>query len=152
MKFYRAFAVGPALLVSALVTQSSDQMETMQLKTLVEGMGYETKMINSEKGKEKFEFTIKTDSHNIPIGGEVSPSKNYIWFTVFLGESAKSQSRHTELLRENAKIQPNFFYITSTGNLMLACATDNRGITAAVVKRITDKLAGDVSKTASIWQ
>lgn len=143
---------GVAALTPALFLQTDGKADVAGLKKMVENMGYETKMLNSEVGKEKFEFKITKGGFDVPIGAEVSASGNYIWFTVFLGEAGNDTLKHSNLLKENAKIQPNFFYITSKGSLMLGVATDNRGITPTVVKRITDKLSDDVGGTSKVWQ
>lgn len=145
-------AVGLAALTPAIIAFQNAPVDALELKGMVENMGYTTKLLNEEKGKEKFEFSITRPDFNVPVGAEVAPSKNYVWFTVFLGTPPKSIDRHTELLRKNNAIQPSFFYITDKGNLMMAVPVDNRGITPAIVKRVTDKLADDVSKTASVWQ
>lgn len=153
MKTLPVLIAGVVAFTPALVLQGDGKTDVEGLKKIVEGLGNEKiKMLNTEAGKEKFEFTVTKSGFDIPIGAEISPSGNYIWFTVFLGESGSDTLKHSNLLKENAKIQPNFFYITSKGSLMLGVATDNRGITPAVVKRITDKLAEDVGGTSKIWQ
>jgi hypothetical protein len=35
---------------------------------------------------------------------------------------------------------------------MMAVAVENRGITAAILRRHIDKIVADVSKTSDIWQ
>lgn len=129
----------------------ADKLTAASLKTMVDGLGYESKVLNADAGKEKYEISMKTDKLNIPVGAEVSPSGNYIWLTVFLGEN-KATKPHEELLKSNGSVQPTFFYITSKGNLMAAMAMDNRAITAPIMKRCLDKLVSDVDKTADVWQ
>ncbi|MFN8219365.1 MAG: hypothetical protein U0S12_04445 [Fimbriimonadales bacterium] len=137
--------------VVALHSLQAGPITAPDLKALIEGMGYTTKALNEEKGKEKYEFTIKTEKFNVPIAAEVTPSTNYIWFTAFLGADKDDAVMHTALLKQNFKVQPTVFYVTDKGNLMAGVPVDNRGVTAAVIKRVTDKLAEDVSKTAEIW-
>lgn len=152
MKSIAMFVVGGVALTPFLVPQAT-QITPPELKSTIEGLGYEVKVLNSEVGKEKFEFTLKTEGFNVPVGAEISPSKNYVWFTVFLGKPPTDVSKHTALLKRNQKVQPNFFYITeSAGNLMMGIGVDNRGITAKDIKRVTDKLAKDVGDSAPDWQ
>lgn len=135
---------------NAIAAPSQDKLKPAELKSMVEGLGYETKVLNSEAGKEKYEFTIKLTDFNVPMGAEISPSGNYVWLTVFLG-AMKPAHPFEELLRANGDIQPSFFYITKSGNLMMAVAIDNRQVTAAVLKRNVDKISADVSKTSKTW-
>jgi hypothetical protein len=151
MKVLPILALGAAALTPVVFLQAT-VLEPADLQKIVEGMGYTTKMLNEEKGKEKFEFTIKAEGFDVPIAAEVSPSKNYVWFTVLLGKATEDGAKNTALIKENFKIQPDFFYATEKGNLMMGIAVDNRGVNAAVVKRVTDKLAEDVSKTSKVWQ
>ncbi|MBX3110739.1 MAG: hypothetical protein KF857_01915 [Fimbriimonadaceae bacterium] len=144
-----AFAAGTY--VTLLQAEQSPALDIAGLKTMVQGLGYETKDINKEPGKEKFEFVTKSANFNVPIGVEISPSKNYVWLTVFLGANSPTK-KHEALLKENANIQPSFFYITSSGNLMMAEAMDNRGITAPIMKRCVEKLIKDVDRTSTSWK
>lgn len=141
-----------AVTLSALFPVQASVLEAADLKTMIEGMGYEVKVLNEEKGNEKYEFVITKNSFDVPIAAEVSKSKNYVWFTAFLGKATDKHEKNTSLLKENFKIQPDFFYITEKGNLMLGIAVDNRGINSAVIRRVTDKMSEDVTKTAPLWQ
>jgi len=123
------------------------------MKKAVEDIGYETKELNKEPGKEKYEFKLTRDGLDIPIAIEISPSKNYIWLTVFLGAAPKPESaKNAELLKKNSEVQPCQFYVTSKGNLMLAYPLDNRSMSNAILRTKVDKLAADVGKTKDIWQ
>jgi hypothetical protein len=144
-----------ALVPSRIGAQgAAGQLDATKLRDLIRNMGYEVKDLNTEAGKEKYSFEIKTEKHNVPMGAEISPSKNYIWLTVNLGSTsqyADLPDRSVKLLKQNAAIQPDFFYITSKDNLMLAVAADNRNMGPADFKRLVDKLAKDVDDTATIW-
>lgn len=140
--------VGAAL--TLLMGGQSPQIDHAELKAMIAGLGYEVKDINLEAGKEKYEFKMKTTGFDVPVGAEVSPSKNYIWFTVNLGTF--KPERAAALIKQNQKIQPNFFYATEKDALMMGIAVDNRGVNPAAIRRITDKLASDVEKTSSDWQ
>ncbi len=135
--------------------QNCGPIDALQLKEMLIQLGYPVKELNKEAGKEKYEVPHKTTDLNVPIGYEISPSTNFIWLTVFLGP-AKTDAAGSEmalaLMRQNAKIQPCFFYITDKGNLMMGLAVENRGLTNAVMRRHTDKLLADVGSTTSIWQ
>jgi len=138
------------LSLAALFADQSEPLTSTQLRSMVDNMGLTTKPLNEDTGK--FQIDAKSESLNIPIGTELSKSGNYIWFTVNLGDGDKVQSHYKDLLKQNGAIQPDFFYITEKGALMLAVAMDNRGVTPAVIKRVTDKLVADVDKTAQYWK
>ena len=55
------------------------------------------------------------------------------------------------LLRENAKVQPVQFYITSKNLLMAALPIDNRAVTNAILRQKSDQIAGHVAGTEAIW-
>jgi hypothetical protein len=128
----------------------SGQFDAAQLKSAIEGLGYETKALNTEAGKEKYEFKLTRGGLDVPIAAEISPSKNFIWLTVFLGEPKADKA--LELLKQNGKIQPTNFYVTDKGSLMLGFAIDNRSMTAAILRQRIDKLTDDTVKTRSYWE
>lgn len=131
-------------------------LEAPQVRDMIKAMGYETKELNAEAGKEKYEFTIEKSNLNIPIAFEVSPSKRYIWLTVYLGEVPKIKdfpAMADKLLRENGNVQPTQFYVTKSERLMVALALENRGpVDAAMMRRAFEKLSDDVAATKDIWQ
>lgn len=138
------------LLASGKLPQDESKLSPSELGGVLKGMGYEIKVLNQEVGKEKYEIPLKSDKLNIPVAAEVSPSGNYIWFTVYLGDNSSSKD-HEQLLKENYNTQPTFFYITSKNKLMAAEAVDNRKVTPAIIRRVLDKLILDVDKTSSVW-
>ncbi len=149
------FAV--ALYPSTVGAQSQDasKLDPKQLKTLIGGLGYEVKDLNTEAGKEKFEFKTSAGGLDIPIGAEISPSKNYIWLTVYLGDQPKNSafaSKALPLLKQNGKVQPTQFYVTSRDALMVAIAMDNRSIDAVALKRTIEKVMNDVANSKDLWQ
>jgi hypothetical protein len=135
--------------------QEPDKMDSSQLKETLTELGYDTKVLNTEAGKEKFEFTEKTKDLTIPIGAEISPSKNYLWLTVNLGDKqfkdGNSYPKSGDLLRKNADIQPCFFYVTTKGHLMMGLALENRGLTNPWIRKCIEKLSADVSSTQALW-
>lgn len=137
--------------VLALPFQENSALDASGLRKMIVDLGYEVKDLNTEAGKEKYELTITTDDFTIPVAAEVSPSKNYVWFTVNLGDVVKDQKRHLDLLKQNAIIQPNFFYVTSKELLIMGVPVDNRGINSVAAKRIITKLSNDVVETAKYW-
>lgn len=151
MKPLPILAVTLAVAGIPFMLPQDEQVDALQLKKMVEGLGYTTKFLSEDKGKEKFEFPTKTDGFDVPIAGELSASKNYIWLTVFLGPAGDDTAKHSALLKANQRVQPNFFYITDKNNLMLGIAVDNRSLNPAALKRIVDKLSADVGKTADVW-
>jgi len=133
--------------------QNCDVITRLQLKEKLEQMGFEVKIINDKVGEEKYEVTHPGAGFSVPLGYEISASTNFIWITSFLGKADTANADKTlKILKQNANIQPSFFYITEKGNLMMAVAVENRGVTPAILRRHIDKLVGDVSKTSDIWQ
>lgn len=133
-------------------TFQSSQLDAKQLKEMLQQLGHEVKDLNTEVGKEKFEVKFTTSDLNIPMGFEISPSKSYVWLTVYLGEQPPEGSpKNVALLKQNGIVQPCFFYITSKGALMMALPLDNRGITNAYLKDRSERLAENVGKTKSDW-
>ena len=120
------------------------------LKTMLANLGHELKQISAEPGKEKWEFSVKTTGFNVPVGAEISPSKQFVWLTVSLGALTEKQDLK-ELLRLNGRIQPTQAYLTAKDTLMMAFAIDNRSVTPALMKSRIEKLTADVEKSAPIW-
>ena len=150
-------ALGAGVLVPRVATSQGtvQTLDALQVRDLVKGMGYEAKEINSEAGKEKFEFSVEKSDLNIPIAFEISPSKRYIWLTVYLGDVTTMKdfpARADKLLRQNTTVQPCQFYVTKSNRLMLALALENRGpVDAAIFRRTFEKVAEDVSTSKDLW-
>lgn len=133
--------------------QNCDVITRAQLKEKLEQMGFEVKTLNEKAGEEKYSVSHPGSGFNVPVGYEISASTNFIWLTTFLGKTDTANSvKNLKIIKENANIQPSFFYITAKGNLMMAVAVENRGVTNAILRRHIDKLVADVSKTSAIWQ
>jgi hypothetical protein len=133
--------------------QNCDVITRAQLKEKLIQMGFEVKAINEEAGKEKYSVNHPGTGFNVPVGYEISPSTNFIWLTANLGKAENLTPEKTMLMvKENAKIQPCFFYITASGLMMMGLGVENRGVTNAILKRHIDKFVADVSKTSAIWQ
>lgn len=141
------------MLPAKIQAQDCGPIDAKRLKEILYELGYTTKDLNTEKGKEKYEASVKTPQFNVPIAFEISSSTNFVWLTAFLGPAKDETSViNSALLKQNAKIQPCQFYITEKGNLMMGMAVENRGLTNAIMRRHIDKLANDVSGTSSYWQ
>jgi len=133
--------------------QSCDPLTRPQLKEKLQQMGFEVKTLNDKPGEEKYSVEHPGSGFNVPVGYEISPSSNFIWLTAFLGiADTVNTDKNMELLKETANIQPSFFYITPKGNLMMAVAVENRGVTEAILRRHINKLVADVSKTSTVWR
>lgn len=124
-----------------------------QLREMLTQLGYEVTDIVKDAGKEKYSVKFAKYSLDIPVGFEISPSGSYVWLTVNLGEAPKeSDARTLNLLKQNSKIQPSFFYVTDSGRLMAALAIENRGITNAILRTRAETISENVGKTKEIWQ
>ena len=135
------------------ISQNCDALTRSQLRDLLVQMGYTVKDIVKTEGKEKYEVSHPGSGFNVPLGYEISASGNFIWLTAFLGKPDNiSAEKGLAMIRKNADIQPSFFYVTASGNIMMADAVENRGVTSAILRRHIDKIVSDISNTASIWQ
>jgi hypothetical protein len=139
----------PAQAQETVAPSADGKLDSEALRKMLEGMGFELKSIGTDKAP-KWEFKVTGKGFDIPVGAELSSSRNYIWFTVLLNTDA-TKANPTELLKRNAKIQPSQFYVTTKGNLMMAVAIDNRAVTPAVTRRNIDTLSDNVSTTADAW-
>lgn len=143
-----------AVLMSAL-PMAQDRLDAAGLKAMTEGLGYELRPLSQEVGKEKWEFKVTQGDLDIPIGIELSGSKNYVWLSVLVAPGVQAASLKPEgtwaILRQNANIQPSQFYASSKDNLLIALAVENRALTPAMLRRAIDKLAADVVSTQPVW-
>ena len=133
--------------------QDCGPINTTQLRSMLEQMGYTVKKTNEAGKPDKFEIKTSNAGLDIPISLEISASTNYIWLTVFLGKWESGSSISSEdLLKQNAAIQPCLFYFTAKGNLMMGLPVENRAVTSAVLKRTTDFITTRVGETKMYWQ
>lgn len=129
------------------------QIDRKQLREMLSQLGYEVKDIVKDAGKEKYSVTATKYSLDIPVGFEISPSNSYVWLTVNLGAAPEASSpKCSALLKQNAKSQPTFFYITESGRLMAALPIDNQGITNAILRTKFEAISEQVGKSKDVWQ
>lgn len=134
-------------------SQTCEVLDRVQLKRMLTELGYTVKDVVTTVGKEKYQVDFTKDGLNIPIGYEISPSTNYIWLTINLGKAlSDTSSNHFNLLKQNGKIQPCQFYITESGTLMLGLAIENRGVTNAILRRLSETVSNRVSETKLFWE
>lgn len=146
-----ALVAATATVAFALTSLQADPVDTMQIKKMVEEMGYKTEMLAQTRGQEKFQFPVKKSGYEVPVAVSMDNEKTVATFSVLLGP-APAADKHTDLLKVVDRIQPSYFYISREGDIMLAISVDNRGIDSRVVKHVIDKLSTDVVDTAKLWQ
>jgi len=141
------------IIVSTSSAQDCGPINSSKLKELLIGMGFAVKNTNDQGKPDKFEIKNSNAGLDIPTTYEISASTNYIWLTVYLGKADYEDSAeiNTELLKQNAAIQPCLFYITAKGNLMMGLPVENRAVTAAVLKRCNDFISKNVGNTKFYW-
>lgn len=124
-----------------------------QLRTMLINMGYTVKDLNTTPGSEQIEIKNTTSGLDIYLLCEVSPSKNFVWLTALLNSDSTSfQSRTKDLLKQNGIVQPAQFYISKNGSLKFGLAAENRGVTAAILRRHIDMVSNNIVKTKSFWE
>lgn len=130
--------------------------DAARLKQAIADIGYEPKALNTTQDKEKYEFKVERGGLTVPVGSELSGSKNYLWLSVYLKDAPKDFAAHGEklgnLLKANSKVQPAQFYITEKGALMIAVAMENRAMTNAILRRNVERLVNDVVEQKAAWQ
>lgn len=144
------FTLVPLVAQLSPAVKQDDPLDAASLRGMLTGLAYEVKDLSTEAGKEKYEFTVKTTNFNIPLGAEISPSKNYIWLTANLGKVSE-KTKWQELVRANSIIQPTMFYATKSDILMAAIPVENRSVTPALLKKGIDKIAADVDSQSTVW-
>ncbi len=135
------------------ISPDEPQITRVQLREMLVQLGYTVTDIVKEVGKEKYSVKFTKSNLDIPVGFEISPSGNYIWLTVNLGEAPKEPNvMCLNLLKQNSKIQPTFFYVTDSGRLMAALPVENRGVTNAVLRLRAESISDNMGKTKEYWQ
>lgn len=135
---------------------STEKLDAVSLKKMVDGLGYTTKNLSSKPGDEQYEFEHETEAMDVPMVAQVSPSTNFVWLSVYIGKSQPLSSANStnfhKLLMVNADIQPCHFYVTESGGLYMAIGVDNRGITAQILKARITKIAEDCADNRDLWR
>ena len=140
------------LLPSFAKAQNCDMINARQLREMIVQLGYTVKDLNSTDGSEMFEVKLNTNGFDVPISYSLTSNKNYIWLTVSLGTPRQDTSViNIAMLKEQSVIQPCQFYVTAKGALMMGLAVENRGVTNAVLRRQTDKIATEVAASSRLW-
>lgn len=142
-----------ALLLFGFVGMQDTQITRPKLREMLVELGYEVTDLVKDEGKEKVSVTFVRNGLNVPVGFEISPSNSYIWLTVNLGPApAEGSAKCLNLLKQNSKIQPTFFYVTDSGNLMAAQAIENRAVTIGVLRLRAEFVADNIGKSKDAWQ
>jgi len=142
-----------AAAMAGFASSQDGQITRAQLREMLVQLGYEVTDIVKDAGKEKFSTKFSKYDLDIPVGFEISPSNSYIWLTVNLGDAPKeANSRCLNLLKQNGKVQPTFFYITDGGRLMAALAIENRNVTNAILRARAETVSDNVGKSKEFWQ
>jgi hypothetical protein len=144
------FAIFTAL--CGMAYQSFTTLNRQQLREILVQLGYTVKDLNKEKDKEKYEITLTEGGLDIPVAAEISPSGNFIWLTVFLGEPKIEGDKGLNLLKETYKVQPCQFYVTSSNKLMCGVPIDNRAVDNALLKKRIELIVGKVADSQTVWK
>lgn len=123
-----------------------------QLFSLLQGLGVEPTKLSEVS----FRVTVKQDAWTVPVQFALSRSEDRIWITAFLGEVKEAElvpaAALRALLSAYEKIAPAHFFLKEGGRkLHVGMAIDNRGVTAAVLRRDLDHLCAAIRATAEIW-
>lgn len=146
---FRSLALA-AFAVAAPLTAFADPLDYAGLKKMVTDMGFTPNELPSDNSP-IFEVTVVTEGFNVPIAFEVSRSGRYVWARANLGKPEISGDKALALLKKNSELQPDMFWVTSSGTLLLGMPIDNRDITPAHLRFVLDKIAADVGASSSLW-
>lgn len=142
-----------AIVLMGFVGSQDTQLTRPRLREMLVELGYEVTDIVKEEGKEKYSVKFTKNELNIPVGFEISPSNSYLWLTVNLGDAPKDgNTKCLNLLKQNSKIQPTFFYVTDSGRLMAALPIENRNVSNAILRLRAESVSDNVGKTKEFWQ
>lgn len=139
------------------IAQTSDQTSSVQsltdagLKTLLDGLGYETQALN--KG---FLITFKQDTWSLYVQLVLSADGTKLGLNANLGKvddlSAVPAKKWLELLVANGKIDPSTFYVNEESKeLFLHRVVDNRGITPAILRVQIENFCNNIMDNADTW-
>jgi len=128
----------------------ADPLNNAQLKNMLVGMGYTPNNTGSDETP-LYEVTVKTESFSVPIGFEISGSGRFVWARATLGAVNLGNEGALEALRSNGKTQPVMFWLTSSNQLVMGMAIDNRDVTPEQLRFAIEKIAADVTSTAPVW-
>ncbi|HEV7689648.1 MAG TPA: hypothetical protein VGO52_02440 [Hyphomonadaceae bacterium] len=134
------------------MAQSADQaLDDAGLKTMLDGMGYETKALS--KG---FLITYKRDTWSLYVQIVISPDGTKLGLNANLGDVADLSTvpakKWLDLLVSNGKIDPAVFYVDETNKkLYLHRVLDNRGVTPAILRVQFEKFIGNITDTSDVW-
>ncbi|THU40569.1 hypothetical protein FAM09_00190 [Niastella caeni] len=133
--------------------QDCNSIDRKQLREILVQLGYETKDLVTDPGKEKYSVTLTRSGLDVPIGVEISGNNKYIWLTVSLGSAtAENVTKNFGLLKQNAKTQPCHFYVTESGRLMFGLPLENRGVSNTLLRERLETVATRVGESESLWK
>lgn len=133
--------------------QDPNSVDRKQLRDILVQLGYDTKDLVTDAGKEKYSVTLTRSGLDVPIGVEISGNNKFIWLTVNLGPATPDNvTKNFSLLKQNAKTQPCHFYVTESGKLMFGVPLENRCVTNALVRERLETIATRVGESESLWK
>lgn len=131
---------------------SCEPISNLQLKDIISQLGYEIKDISST-ATPKYQVKLNSAGLDIPISAEISASGKFIWLLANLGPAdSLNTTKSFNLLKQNGKIQPGQFYVSSIGKLMYAMPIENRGVNNVVLRQKLESVATNVGSTQTIWK
>ena len=131
---------------------NSNRLNLPELKKMVDGMGYETKM----NGEKSFEFRVRVDNLTAYVAMNLSPDGSNIWFEsdlVPIKEPEKAPAKAWfDLMSENNKIGPSHFAYCQTAKcLFLYRPMPNQDMTPARIREQLDLFTRTIRDTSRLW-
>ncbi len=152
-KMYALFAI-TVFVIMSIQTKAQDctTINAPELKSMLVNMGYEVTELDTAQASKKYQVKHYNDGLHIYISYQLSASTNFVWLTAILNtDSINYKPRIHNILKQNTVVQPAQFYINKNGTLMFGLAAENRGMTAAILRRHIDFVCNNIAKTKEYW-
>lgn len=129
----------------------SHTLDDASLKTMLDGLGYDTKTLN--KG---FLITYSVDTWSLYIQMVLSPDGTKLGMNANLGEvgdlSNVPAKKWLDLLAANGTIDPSSFYVDEPNKkLYLHRAIDNRDVTSAFLRGQFEIFVKNITDNGDLW-
>ena len=138
---------------------TAKMLDAEDLGTMLDTMGYEYTVTESEDKSTKW-YNVKINRKELggtfQVSLALSPNKKKIWghvsVTQLNEENMANAEVLTQLLEQNATIGPNHFRLDAkTKYLYISRCTDNRGLTAVLIREHIENLVDSCVSTKDTW-
>lgn len=135
----------------AMAQTTSHALDDASLKTMLDGLGYDVKPLNSG-----FLITYSVDTWSLYVQVVLSPDGTKLGLNANLGQvddlSTISAKKWLELLEANGRIDPSAFYVDEANRkLYLHRVMDNRDVTPALLRGQFENFVKNITDNGDLW-